>query len=141
MFDLTKIGGGESHSWLVPYDKTVIEKRAPTDESIKLLNEMQEKAYDNITAIYRCENNKLQFSVVEFKPQPNYSLGCRDYYLDVRIELNNNVYNIPVLLDRSITTASNGEERWEIFKICIMKAIEENIMSNLFDELYAKHLI
>ena len=32
----------------VPYTKTVIEKKAPTDESVKLLRELEEKAMGNI---------------------------------------------------------------------------------------------
>jgi hypothetical protein len=32
----------------IPYEKTVIEKRAPTDDSIRLFEEMKDKAYHSI---------------------------------------------------------------------------------------------
>lgn len=46
MFNKTIIQKG--HTEYVPYEKTIHEHRAPTDESVRLLNEMQDKAMDNI---------------------------------------------------------------------------------------------
>jgi hypothetical protein len=41
----------------VPYEKVVTEKRAPTDESIKLLKEMEEKVLQKIVEAYHIESN------------------------------------------------------------------------------------
>jgi len=38
----------------------VVEKKAPTDDSIRLLNEMQEKAFDNIIDHVQLSNNELK---------------------------------------------------------------------------------
>ncbi len=45
---------------LVPYEKTVHEHRAPTDESVKLLNEFQDKAIDNILKQFRINDNIIE---------------------------------------------------------------------------------
>lgn len=46
MFNKTTIN--QSKTEHVPFEKTVKEFKAPTDESIKLLNEFEEKAYQNL---------------------------------------------------------------------------------------------
>jgi hypothetical protein len=51
----------------VPYEKTVHEHKAPTDESIKLLNEMQEKARHNILATMELESNVLKANGIFFQ--------------------------------------------------------------------------
>lgn len=42
----------------------IIEKRAVTDESIKILNEMKEKTLNNITSHIKVENNILNFDFI-----------------------------------------------------------------------------
>lgn len=51
---------------LVPYEKTVHEHRAPTDESIKLLREMEEKSRKQIACALVAENNIVNGAVVQF---------------------------------------------------------------------------
>jgi hypothetical protein len=60
MFNTTHIH--QSHDRLVPYEKTVTitEKRAPTDHSIELLNEFQEKAKQNIIDTIVIDNNVMK---------------------------------------------------------------------------------
>lgn len=48
---------------LVPYEKTVHEHKAPTDDSIKLLNEMQEKARLSLIDQIHLTNNNLHIEV------------------------------------------------------------------------------
>ena len=43
----------------IPYEKTIIEKKAPTDKSIELLNEFQEKAENNILYSVAIKDNLL----------------------------------------------------------------------------------
>jgi PAB1-binding protein PBP1 len=45
---------------LVPYEKTVHEYRAPTDESVKLLNEFKEKATENILSSFKLKDNIME---------------------------------------------------------------------------------
>lgn len=40
----------------------ITEKRAPTDESVKLLNEMQDKAVENLVKRFSTSNNTLQIT-------------------------------------------------------------------------------
>jgi len=65
IFSTTHIHKGET----VAYEKsvTVHEHKAPTDESVKLLNEMQEKAQRNILKTIKIEENYLKAVVVIFK--------------------------------------------------------------------------
>lgn len=60
MFNTTHIH--QSHDRLVPYEKTVTitEKKAPTDQSIELLNEFQEKAKQNIIDTIIIDNNVMK---------------------------------------------------------------------------------
>ena len=57
MFD--KIIVNRQSDRLVPYEKTVHEHRAPTDDSIKLYGEMLEKAYESILESFSIEANEL----------------------------------------------------------------------------------
>lgn len=52
----------------VPYEKkvTVTVNRAPTDKSVELLNEFQEKAKDNIIDTILIENNVINGAVIFF---------------------------------------------------------------------------
>jgi hypothetical protein len=57
MFDTYKID--RSHTTYSPSKIDVVEKKAPTDESIRLLKEMQEKAFDNVVSCFQLSNNEL----------------------------------------------------------------------------------
>jgi hypothetical protein len=63
MFDRIIVNKSEQRDRLVPYEKEVREYRAPTDESIKLYKEMEEKAYKNIQAAWKINNNGLEISI------------------------------------------------------------------------------
>ena len=78
---------------------TVKEYRAPTDESVRLLNEMTEKALNNIVKIFSTSNNTLQAKVAVYKDhrlQVNefmckFTLNGKDHMLRVEI----NAYETP----------------------------------------------
>ena len=44
---------------MVPYEKSVTIKRAPTDESVAILNEMQEKAMQNLIKTVNVKDNSM----------------------------------------------------------------------------------
>lgn len=52
LFSTTHIHQSRTETRLVPYCREVKEFKAPTDESIRLLNEMEQKAKQNIIAKY-----------------------------------------------------------------------------------------
>lgn len=59
MFD--KISVVRSETEYVPYAKTVNVNRAPTDDSIRLLNELQEKATKNIIDRISVQDNEFSY--------------------------------------------------------------------------------
>jgi hypothetical protein len=58
MFNTTIIKSSETK--YVPYEKTVIEKRAPTDQSVAILYEMQEKCQKAILDSVEIKDNGLE---------------------------------------------------------------------------------
>lgn len=78
---------------------TVKEYKAPTDESVKLLNEMTEKALNNIVKTFSTSNNTLQAKVAVYQDhrmQVNefmckFTLNGKDHMLRVEI----NAYETP----------------------------------------------
>lgn len=78
---------------------TVKEYKAPTDESVKLLNEMTEKALNNILKTFSTSNNTLQAKVAVYQDhrmQVNefmckFTLNGKDHMLRVEI----NAYETP----------------------------------------------
>lgn len=72
---------------------TVKEYRAPTDESIKLLNELTDKALKNITRTFSTSNNTLQMTAAVYEDYKNSSraflckfvLNGKEHLLEVDI--------------------------------------------------------
>lgn len=58
--DRYTIGGKTDNSTHIHYPDTIKEIKAPTDESIALLNEMQQKTLDNLIAKVDVKNNLLE---------------------------------------------------------------------------------
>lgn len=53
----------------VPYEKNIVvtEKKAPTDESIRLYEEIKEKAYKSILDSFTINENNISFSVIAYR--------------------------------------------------------------------------
>lgn len=58
------------------YPQTVIEKRAPTDESVKLLSEMEKAARDRVLAVYRTKDTVVDAVIVEMRRDPEHAGRC-----------------------------------------------------------------
>ena len=56
----------------IPYEKTIIEKRAPTDESIRLWNEIKEKAYASILDTIELKSNTLALNAIAYFDHLSY---------------------------------------------------------------------
>lgn len=67
MFDRTYVQGGPSR---VSVTKTVTENRAPTDQSVQLLRELEEKAHDEVVQAYVSRSNVVEGAVVEVRNDP-----------------------------------------------------------------------
>jgi hypothetical protein len=90
MFDTTIVKSGG------PIHQTTIEKRAPTDESISLLHEFQDKAKRDIVETYcfRDDNDfkgevlvqKSSFLPDDYNIIITFSINNKKYYTETRIE-------------------------------------------------------
>jgi len=75
MFD--KVLLTQTNREYIPYEKIITEKRAPTDESIKLYNEMKEKAYSSILKSIQINDNSLNVSAVLFNDLASFERICK----------------------------------------------------------------
>jgi hypothetical protein len=76
----------QSRTEYVPYVKEVniTEKRAPTDESVKLFSEFRQKALDNIVDSFHVDTNILKAEYISFQNDV-----CRDVtIIFIKINLN-----------------------------------------------------
>ena len=96
-----------------PSKLEINEKRAPTDESIKLLREMEKKSQDNVLSRYIIDNNVLHVTLIE--KQRDVCSSDRVYY--VVFKLNHEEYKIRVSESDMDRKLMNDEQRiWLIFE-------------------------
>lgn len=61
----------------VPYEKTVIEQRAPTDDSIRIWQEMKEKAYKSVLDSIELRDNTLNLNAILYEEPYSYEKVCK----------------------------------------------------------------
>ena len=90
MFNKTYlIGDNRPQNHYHNHNVKITEKRAPTDESLKLLKEIKKEVTDDIVGSYYINNNDLSGSLVVCK-NPTY----QSYELHIMFKLNNVEYHI-----------------------------------------------
>lgn len=89
----TYIHKTENHPSELKSTVTVTEKKAPTDDSIRLLNEMQKEIRESLVSV-QVENNLLNFSWAVFEDR----VRCR-LVLTYKIIINEDVYTDEVTLE------------------------------------------
>jgi hypothetical protein len=110
MFNTYKI----DNSYRGPSKIDVTEKRAPTDESVRLLNEMQQKAFDNVLSCVQLDNNELKDITWWIYYDPYiFSEKAR-----VRFMLNGRLF------DKEITLPCKYTKSEEIPKLIMNKVLE-----------------
>lgn len=77
MFDRTVVLAGRTVTERVPYEKTVVEKRAPTDDSIRLYDEIKEKAYNSILGTIEIRDNSLNVVAILYEDFLAYHKVCK----------------------------------------------------------------
>lgn len=113
----------------VPYEKTVTatitEKRAPTDESVKLLNEFQEKAKENIIKSIVIDSNIAKCVCI--------------YYQDVLFD-NKILFHIRFVLNGKEHIVSDSIDYFEIqgMKINAKNDLPHNIHEHVFKFFHRK---
>lgn len=121
---------------LVSYEKTVHEHRAPTDESIRIFNEMQDKAKDSVVAAFSTNNNILEASEVWIIP-PGAVDGLEIY---VRFKLNGIEYKAKDVISCEDYQAVGGkfhplamERGYALLKKSMSEAIAEQILEGKYE--------
>lgn len=120
MFDsYNRIGG----SYIpYPYEKTIIEKKAPTDDSIRLYEEIKEKAYKSIIDTIKIDDNILKVNAIVYQDALSYNRICK-----YRLLLNNNEIEGEIVID--------NVEFISYDRIQIMKRIYEEVSKSISYEI------
>ena len=113
----------------VPYTKTVIEQRAPTDESIKLLKEMRAEALNSIIRSIHIANNSINGTVYTLcLPAGGYQMACI-------FKINGQEY---VFKSSTAPTVYKIEDMIEYFRTSIATEVSRAINS-LLDKSISEH--
>ena len=82
----------------MPYEKsvTIHEHKAPTEKSVELLNQMQEKAQRNIIATIKIEENFLKAVAIYYHDE----MVVNRITYHIRFELNGKEYTIEDYIDK-----------------------------------------
>ena len=121
-------GGGshtETRTHMVPYEKTVHEHRAPTDESVKLLREMEEAARNQVRGAFITKSNELCGAVIHTNPS---IVGGYDIY--VRFKLNGKTYETKHRLE-DMNIAFDKIDALKMLCDSMSKEISRNMMEKL----------
>jgi hypothetical protein len=113
------------------HDVTVNEHKAPTDESVRLLNEILEKAKKNIVKNVQVSNNILNFESLFFE---DYFVGNR-LELYANFKLNGHYYEVKSEINYDEFNKWDGKNMLQYFCLNIIletlsKAISEQILIN-----------
>lgn len=112
-----------------PSEIKVTEKRAPTDESVRLLNEMQKKAFDDIVECVQLTNNELTDATYWIYPD-HYSFSQR---ARIRFKLNGKVKDFEFTLPHKLTDKADFQKK-------IMESIYMEISKEIFSGFVDKTL-
>lgn len=110
---------------------TVKEVRAPTDESIRLLNEMQEKARQNILDAFTIKNNGIEGKVVV-----DHNPMTRQIRAAALVKINGKKLQPTVHIDWSVTV-DHRERLPELFRLlteALAKEIAQTVLLDSFVE-------
>jgi hypothetical protein len=99
------------------------EHRAPTDDSIRILNEMQDKAVKNIVDNILIDDNDLKGSVIIYRDP--LMMGFKIF---VRFRLNGKPYKFEERINTYDSNLFNAKEK---LAECMTKAIYKNLIKGL----------
>lgn len=107
---------------------TVKEYKAPTDESVKLLNEMTEKALNNIVKTFSTSNNTLQAKVAAYQDP---RMGVNEFMC--KFTLNGKHHMLRVEFSAYETPDINSMVEKLYTKVC--EKLAQEVMQPFFQEL------
>lgn len=120
MFNTTKVYNTTNH----PKTIEVNEHRAPTDESIKILREMEEKVMNNIISMGKIEDNIFNTKWYIFHDNYSWEEKCRCVFT-----LNGKEYKFEFYLPSKYTEKSQIIPK---IKEDLLKKLSEVLMDDLF---------
>lgn len=115
---------GGTQDRLVPYEKTVIEKRAPTDDSIRLYEEIKTKAYKSIIDSMEVNDNLVNFKAIIFEDYLMDNLKCV-----YAIKLNGKVIDGETIIAKSDIAVMRLDVRRVIFDHMARHIAKDLVMS------------
>lgn len=134
----------KSETKLVPYERkvevTVNENRAPTDESIQLLNELTDKAHQNLLDVFRIESSVVKDTVISVFRQMGPDIVGMPLVAYYKFKLNDRVFEGKTIVedDRPYDSA-RGDFRRLLADEVFNRFIEE-LSRKTFEE-FAKTLM
>lgn len=126
MFDRTVINEGDTHTY-------VTEKRAPTDESIRLLREMENKAKEEVIKSISLPSNEFSGVVHLIRDH----LSCQTNVV-VLFKLNGKDHKVPISLDDF--KDDSLEKRMEKVLNDVSDYLSASILQNVFEAQQMKEL-
>ncbi len=108
----------------------VTEKRAPTDESVRLLREMERAAEDRLVMAMKCDATAFSFRAFIFFDPANNPFEKR---LRVRFSLGDNEYDIDASID--VERAKTKEEAIVLIRDLVAKQVANQILQGSFSDL------
>ncbi len=115
----------------IPYEKTININNAPTDESIALFNELQDKAYKSIIATATINDNNLSFQSMICKERSNIVFGGHTMYY--KFTLNGKEYTDKIGID--INVSDHREKIFETIFAILSKQIAKNILETVSKDI------
>jgi hypothetical protein len=109
---------------------TITEKKAPTDDSMRLLNEFKEKALSEILNAFEIKNNFLSGEIFFLA-----SIDCNTNYI-IRIKINNEVFEERGTIDRYDSLLKNDHELFELFFNGVSRIISKIIIEKSVDKIH-----
>lgn len=136
MLDKTyvSLGGGSSHH----YNTTEItERRAPTDESVRLLQEMEEKAKERISDKFTISNSQIDAVAIVFYDE----IMENKRNVHIRFKLNGESHLVKTGYRKFDMELSHGENyRQEVFRV-MREAVAEQIATKVLKSGLSHELI
>ena len=116
MFDSYTLG--QRTTEYVPYEKTITENRAPTDESIKIYDEIVNRAYKSILNSIKVEGNIFNCKAILYQP---CEFGQEKIVCSYHADLN----GFPL----------EGKLEYDFFEFRIQRKTEEEVLQDIFKKL------
>lgn len=101
----------------------VTEKRAPTDESVRLLKEFEQAAKDKVIGVQQLDNNLISATLWQMEDILSY----KDNY-KILLKINGKTMTIDVTVDHNKSRDQKAD--------AIYDALSKNIAGNLMNQIY-----